>query len=327
MNVVSIKKKLLEGKFPGQPGATLNLNDKQIKYLVATVPCVKIYNKNATQYYFIEAGTYLQVHFYGGMGRYTTNGSMFEVSYDYAPLKYEDGIRKFPINEDKKPLIFKIHERTKAHQLGLVLQRALWLNKMPYEISIDGYGSVHKKGWPKNTQFGLYSGLKTSLSINDNDYETIYLIHDDLPSNHQGDGLKEAILNGEFDGSEAPDVFRERISKKAQEEHKALKHRLEFENFVRKDPLQQINDGIKNYNDEIDTYKKFLKMATVLRKKMKENPGWFKKVKKVRKDHGQKNSTLFKETERIKAIMENRHNTIDKDNEGLHRAIVRAVEE
>lgn len=324
MNIVSMKKKLLEGKFPGQPGATLRLTEKQLKYLVATVPCVRIHNKNATQYYFVEASVFLQVHFYGGMGRCDIKGSLFEVPSDYDQLKYEDGIGMFPVSEDKRPLVFKYPEEIgKAKQLILALQRALWLNKHPYHVKIDGYESAHKKGWPKNSQFG---GPQITLSINDGDFETVYLIHEDI-LNHHTYTLKQAVLNGEFDGSESTEVFEDRISKEAQERHQALELKLEFENFVKENPLQAINDGIESYNDDIDTYKKFLKMAKALRKTMKENPECFNKIKKVKNNHGQKNSTLFRETERIKDSMKHRRDIINNHDEGLHRAIEKAVEE
>jgi len=327
MNVVSIKKKLLEGEFPGQPGATLKLTETQIKYLAATVPCVRIHDKNTTQYYFPEASTYLAVHFYGGMGRCQINGNLFQVSHDDPLFQYEDGIRKFPINDNKKPLIFNYFSRDhlKINQLSSALQRALWLNKKPYNVKIEGYGSIHKKGWPKNTKFG---GLKTSLSISDGDFETVYLIHEEIFTQHgHGSYLKEAILNGEFDGSESVEGFEERITDKAQKSHEDITYRLEFEQFVKNGPLQEINKGIENYNDEIDTYKKFLKMATELRRIMKKNSELFKKAKKLGTNHGMKSSSLFNKMKCIEIREKARRRVFISNNHMLHYKIERAVKD
>jgi len=326
MNVVSMKKKLLEGEFPGNTGNSIKLTEKQIKYLAATVPCVRIHDKNTTQYYFPEASTYLAVHYYGGMGRCDINGSLYKVSHDDPLFQYEDGIRKFPINKDKKPLVFNYPKgHSEIDQLSSALQRALWLNKMPYEVKIEGYESIFKKGWPKNTNFG---GLKTSLSIPDGDFETVYLTHEEIFTRHgHGSYLKEAILNGEFDGSESVEGFEERVTDKAQKSHEAITYRLKFEQFIKNGPLQEINKDIEIFNDEIDTYKKFLKMATELRRMMKKNPELFKKAKKLETNHGMKSSSLFNEMMCIDIRKKARRRVIISNNQMLHYKIERAVKD
>ena len=86
MSIVKIKKSLLQGKFPGES----NINGTQIKYLVATVPCIKIFNPNTTQYYFPGTKTYLSVAYYpgafGSSGK--SDGFLRIVDHDFKALNY-----------------------------------------------------------------------------------------------------------------------------------------------------------------------------------------------------------------------------------------------
>ena len=324
MNVVSMKKKLLAGEHPGDA----RLTDKQIRYLAATVPCVKIHNSNACQYYFPDAGVYLQVIFHGGYRGSYTEGSLFKVPHDYGKFYYEDGTRKYLLDEKLKPVVFRYPAESQAIAETLIkAQTILWLEKKPYHVKIEGYETVHKKGWPRDKNYGTY---KTSLHFRDGDFESVYLVLDEIYTHHgHGGVLKEAIVNGEYDGSESPREFEERITNKAQRDHEAWEYKYNFEQFLKGNPIEQINKAIEEFNGDINMYKKFLKMATELRRKMKANPGWFRKIKKVKKDAGFKNSYLYRQKIHITETRSARRKMVNNDHDihalKLHYKIESAI--
>lgn len=329
MTIVTMKKKLLAGHFPNDDGKSIRLKDKQIKYLVATVPCVKIHNKNACQYYFPEAKTFLKVVFYGGFGRCTTEGTLLKVPHDYSELFYEDNIRKYVPNEKGLPMVFKYNSMDSALQQRIcTIQTGLWLAKKPYHVRIEGYKSKHTKGWPKDN----YGGEKVSLHINDGDYETVYLTLEPINASLNifvYGKLKEAILYGEYKGAVHPSDFERNITEKGQAERRAFDYRYEFKRFVKDGPVEKINQTIEKHNEDLKMYKDFLKMATQLHRIMRENPGCFRKVKKVKKNSKIKSSVLFKEMNTLRGTIDRRRAILNDENNyqtpNIHWAIEKAV--
>lgn len=311
MNIVSIKKMLLEGKAPEKE---INLTDKQIRYLAATVPCIKIWNPNATQYYFPGAKTYLQVTFRGNFSYYNTSGLLFKISDNDDRLFLEPGVCSYVRLQSGEPAVFNIQDFMGRILLEQV-QKNLWLNKKPYYVRIDGYESIHTRGWPNDERFGH---PKSMLSVRDGDYKSYFLtlqtIHQDGNwGDDVGRSLKEAILKGEYTGQCSPDEFSSDIHKRTANIKRNIEREFQFRDFVKNDPVKSINKTIAENNEEIDKINTLLKMATEIRRLMKKNPGWFRKIQTIHQNHGLKSSQLFREMESIKGLKDLRYNLLNDE--------------
>lgn len=320
MNVVQMKNKLLAGEFPGNENETIRLNDSQIHYLAATVPSVKIYNTNATQYYFPKAKTYLQVIFNAHYKNYNTEGNLFKIDDNYDRLYYKDGIKKFVVDDKNNPVIFKLYDMKMLVTIKN-LQATLWMQRKPYWIKTAGYKSIHNKGWPKNE----WGTKKTSLSIHNGDFESVYLDLEEISPHYtdwENSLLKEAILNGEYKLNQKPDDFENKIRDRARKQKEKWELKRDFQNFVKSDKIETFNKDVENFNEEIENCKKILKLATELRKIMKANPGWFKKIKRINNNHGLKTSQLYRQKYKLTLLKKARRELLFGDyNNPLYRIL------
>jgi hypothetical protein len=314
MNVIHIKNLLLQGKSPvtDQP---IRINGDQIDHLVATVPSIKLHNSNSTQYYFPEAGVYLQVVFTGGIHYGETRGTLLNVTHNDPLFFYEDGIRKFPIGKDNKPLVFDMGNGYGMNLILNSIQSYEWLSKRPYFVKCEGYAPIYTKGMPKNDH-----GTNKILSVHDRDYKSVYLSFQPIKDYGSCDGhydeLRKAVEAGEFKGGDITWIeFDDAIRERAKMSHDAFKLRMDFEGFIRSNPIEQLNKTVDRYNDEIIKIEKYLKMAKFIRRHMKNNPGWFRKFDHISQNTVHKNSTLFREKIKIEKIISARYDLLNDHGE------------
>jgi len=175
---------------------------------------------------------------------------------------------------------------------------------------LEGYRSKYTKGWPKDT---VTRYPKIQLFVNDGDYTSAYLGVEEIPTaslDGSTASLKEAILNGEFDGSITMDEFSTRILERSQKQNATWELEFKYKQFLKDDPLKEVNDAVDEHNKTMDGYKTFRLMVTELKKAIKENPGWFKRIKKVNKNHGLTDEELFIQLRRLEDIKEKQSNVI-----------------
>lgn len=319
MNVVSLRKKLLAGEAPDEP---VNLKDTQIEALAATVPAITIYNPNAYQYYFPVAGVYMHVQYWpGGLSVHgRSSGTLQKVDREDDRLYFEDGTRKYVTTADGQPLVFPIQHQMVPHaatESKEVAQAALWVSRKPYRVRFSGYESIYTRGAPKSD-----FGRPKQLSIFDGDYKSLYLelvpIEPGRGLHWSPDGaLKEAIENGEYNPEkETIDEFETRLREDAQARHAAWEQRYEFQRFCKESPVEQYNRTVDQFNKDIDECKKFLKMATILRRQMREHPERFRrrthvKAQNMKEGNRIKTSELFRGKLALESMKEKRHDDLN----------------
>lgn len=301
MNVVSIRKSLRAGEWPSETEDQISLKDNQIHHLEATVPCVRMVSStgNAT-FYFPDSGASLTTWFTHGISLHSEyRGTLLKGANDQVPC-HEDGTARYVTAPGSaKPAVFSdYHRAVRAAEHSTAI---LWKARNPYKAIVEGYESVHDKRWPKDTRFGGDRD-KISLHVLDGDFVSYYLSIE--PISHPrsmdwaGHALTEAVRNGEYDGSEAPGEFADRVHERWAERQRRIDRRLDFKNFVRHDPKGSVKKAVDDHNQQIDAAKAFLKMATRLRRHMKANPGWYKRAKTP--GDGNRNSELFRYTDELK---------------------------
>jgi hypothetical protein len=315
MNVTSIRKSLRASEWPSESKNEIALNDSQIHHLEATVPCVKMASSTGnTVLYFPDAGAKLITMLTNGISLHSEyRGTLLKGAKDI-PC-HEDGTSRYVADGGgTMPVVYK--EAAHAEAAKEHFQKILWLKRKPYRIRVEGYESVHSKGWPKDKRMGHD---KISLSVLDGDFKSVYLSVETL--NLRGGGetqdLAEAVKRGEYNGSETTRKFEDRVRQQFSDRMARIHRRLDFENFVRYDPKESVKKDIDNHNQQVNAYYAFLKMASRLRRHMKANPGWYKKAKMPGDVH--KNSELFRYTEELKESDRARRES-DPD---LDRAVIR----
>lgn len=292
-NVISLRKGLRKGTWPDESRDQIPLKEHQVRHLVATVPCIRLTGKTCTEYYFPEAKAFLHTTWYGNGMNGELHGTLIK---DFPRPVHADGTPRYVITPDELPLVLPtagLNPFDKSVNYSLSgIQSTLWIQRKPYNVRIEGYESIHDKGWPKDKHFGT---PKTMLSVHDGDFRSYYL---SIELFHSGDwygqDLAQAVEAGEYDGSISPDEFENIIHKRWAEKKARLDLRLEFESFVRTGPVESINRTIERHNKEVDAAHKFLRVARELRKAMRANPDWYRKVAKVTAPTGLKSSQLFR---------------------------------
>lgn len=297
MNVITMRKSLRAGQYPDPQANSIDLNSSQLHHLEATVPCVKMADdSNNIVLYFPEAGAVAKTWLTHGISLHSEyRGTLLKGATD-VPV-YEDGTPHYVTEKGSHlPIVFEYATLAKAAQEAT--QKTLWVNRRPYRVRLEGYESVHEKGWPKDNQYGGRD--KISLSVWDGDFKSVYLSIEPIPL--KGDGgsheLNLAVANGEYDGSETLDAFLERIKQRFADRMALLNRHIEFKRFARYEPRKTLAKAIKDHNKSIDDCKVFLKLATRLRRHMRQNPGWYKKAHMPNTSH--KTSTLYRYMESIK---------------------------
>jgi len=310
MNVTSIRKALAAGQWPDRNLAVILLRENQVKHLAATVPCVKIRRRANTSYYFPGAKAKLDTVYHGGV-RGTLEGTLINVG-DCSVSHCEDGTPCYVMISSEvngMPVVFTSLQE--ALRLRLVYEASLWMNRKPYRVSVDGYESVYEKGWPKDESFGA---PKMSLSIRDGDYRSFYLSIDPIPTDGTCEdqcALHEAIVSGRFDGSLSTEAFTDIVAQEVSQKRARFNRRFDFEQFVRKGPVQQLNMAVKTHNQEVEACKAFLKLARDLRRHMRKNPGWYRRINPLPEGSSLKSSQLFYLTEEITRIHRSRADSFE----------------
>lgn len=301
MNVTSIRKSLRDGEWPAEGRDSLHLNGSQIHHLEATVPCVKMISSTGNStFYFPDSGASLTTWLTHGISLHSEwRGTLLKGANDQIP-SYEDGTSHYVASPaSPRPMVYTVLHA--AQVSADAYTGNLWLARKPYAVRVEGYESVHTKGWPKDQRFGL-GREKISLHVHDGDFKSYYLAISPLV--HKGGtdwarmDLAAAIKRGEFDGSESPAEFADRLAEETAEKQRRIDRKLEFERFVRYDPEAEVKKAVDAHNQSLDAAKAFLRMATRLRRHMKQNPGWYKRAKVPGKGH--RNSELFKFMEQLK---------------------------
>lgn len=320
MNVTSIRKSLQAGEWPAEGRDSLHLNGKQIHHLEATVPCVKMISSTGNStFYFPDSGASLTTWLTHGISLHSDYvGDLHRGADDQIPC-YEDGTSHYVASPGgPKPMVYTVYHAAQASAEAYTGN--LWLARKPYKARVEGYESVHTKGWPKDQRFGLGRD-KISLHVHDGDFKSYYLAVSPLANNGGmdwvGSDLAAAIKRGEFDGSETPSEFADRLAEETAERQRRIERKLEFERFIRYDPMDEVRKAVDAHNQSLDAAKAFLRMATKLRRHMKQNPGWYKKAKVPAKGH--RNSELFKFMEQLKESDRQRR----ESDVGLERATYR----
>lgn len=301
MNVTSIRKKLRGGEWPAPGLQQISLNGKQIHHLEATVPCVRMISStgNAT-FFFPDSGASLTTKLTHGISLHSEyRGTLLKGANDQIP-SHEDGTSRYVATPGgTKPAVYVSYHAAEISAEAYTAN--LWLARKPYRARVEGYESVHSKGWPKDTRFGGNSD-KIGLHVLDGDFKSYYLsvepISNPKSMDWAGHALAEAVRNGEFDGSETPADFTDRIHERWANEQRRIDRKLEFERFVRYDPKAEVKKAVDAHNQQMDACRAFLKMATRLRRHMRANPGWYKRAKMP--GGGHKNSELFGFIEELK---------------------------